>query len=311
MFGERQGRASRGGAARTAGCWTSPCARPTTRPRRRCSTAGSTGPTPRKSGSISMAATTSCRSAAPAAARRCSGSSAAAATTGSSIRRPPAARGSTTRGGTNAVEGTRRVPLDDRPYDEWRLSDSTPYPPRDWGGFWRFQPWVSSGPEVGFFFGGGLVRYNFGFRKQPYRSRLGAPGRLRDRRRDLPGRVHGGLPPGQLARADQPAAPRLGHRGGPVLRFRQRDAADRLGLLLPRPAGAVSHPAERGVSGGDAGAASRSARRSSTPIPTSSRAGSSPSSRRSASGASAWSGRARASELGRAGRAGGPPRACT
>jgi hypothetical protein len=74
--------------------------------------------------------------------------------------------------GTNTSDGSRHVPLDARPYRDWRLSDSTPYPPRDWGGFWRFQPWVSSGPEVGFFFGGGLVRYDFGFRKQPYRSRL-------------------------------------------------------------------------------------------------------------------------------------------
>ena len=74
--------------------------------------------------------------------------------------------------GTNAVEGTRRVPLDARPYNEWRLSDSTPYPPRDWGGFWRFRPWLSAGPEVGLFFGGGLVRYDFGFRKRPYRSRM-------------------------------------------------------------------------------------------------------------------------------------------
>jgi hypothetical protein len=31
---------------------------------------------------------------------------------------------------------------------------------------------VSSAPEVGFFFGGGVVRYNFGFRTQPYRSKL-------------------------------------------------------------------------------------------------------------------------------------------
>ena len=77
----------------------------------------------------------------------------------------------------------------------------------------------------------------------------GAPGRVRHRRRDLPGRVHRRFPTGQLARADQPAAPRLGHRGGPVLRLRQRDAADRLGFLLPRPAEAVSHPAQRGVSG--------------------------------------------------------------
>jgi len=75
--------------------------------------------------------------------------------------------------GTSVVDGSRKVPLDTRPYDEWRMTDSTPYPPRDWGGFWRFEPWLSSGPEVGLFFGGGVVRHNFGFRKQPYRSRLG------------------------------------------------------------------------------------------------------------------------------------------
>jgi hypothetical protein len=74
--------------------------------------------------------------------------------------------------GTNAVEGTRRVPLDTRPYNDWQLTDSTPYPPRDWGGFWRFKPWLNVGPEVGLFFGGGLVRYDFGFRKRPYRSRM-------------------------------------------------------------------------------------------------------------------------------------------
>ena len=74
--------------------------------------------------------------------------------------------------GTNAVEGTRRVPLDTRPYNDWQLTDSTPYPPRDWGGFWRFKPWLSVGPEVGLFFGGGLARYDFGFRKRPYRSRM-------------------------------------------------------------------------------------------------------------------------------------------
>ncbi|HET6580034.1 MAG TPA: hypothetical protein VFG66_17065, partial [Gemmatimonadales bacterium] len=74
--------------------------------------------------------------------------------------------------GTNVTTGPRHVPIDRRPYDDFELSDSTPYPPRDWGGFWRFQPWVSSGPEVGFFFGGGVVRYNFGFRKQPWASRI-------------------------------------------------------------------------------------------------------------------------------------------
>jgi hypothetical protein len=75
--------------------------------------------------------------------------------------------------GTNAVGGTEHVPLDNRPFHDFRLSDSTRYPERDWGGFWRFKPWVSVGPEIGLFFGGGLVRYDFGFRKRPYRSRLG------------------------------------------------------------------------------------------------------------------------------------------
>ena len=74
--------------------------------------------------------------------------------------------------GINEVGGAHRVPLDTRPYADFRLSDSTPYPPRDWGGFWRFRPWVSSGPDVGFFAGGGVVRYDFGFRKRPYRSKL-------------------------------------------------------------------------------------------------------------------------------------------
>jgi hypothetical protein len=75
--------------------------------------------------------------------------------------------------GTNSVGGIRHVPVDTRPFADFRLSDSTPYPERDWGGFWRFKPWMSSGPEVGFFFGGGVVRYDFGFRKRPWRSRVG------------------------------------------------------------------------------------------------------------------------------------------
>ncbi len=76
--------------------------------------------------------------------------------------------------GRNEMAGLHRVPLDRRPYHEFRMSDSTPYPPRDWGGFYRFRPWMSSGPDVGFFVGGGVVRYNFGFRKRPWSSRLSA-----------------------------------------------------------------------------------------------------------------------------------------
>ncbi|HEX3274205.1 MAG TPA: hypothetical protein VHR43_05060, partial [Gemmatimonadales bacterium] len=76
--------------------------------------------------------------------------------------------------GTPRVGGRHPPPLDRRPYPDFELSDSTPYPARDWGGFYRFRPWVSSGPEVGLFLGGGIVRYNFGFRKRPWSSRLSA-----------------------------------------------------------------------------------------------------------------------------------------
>jgi hypothetical protein len=76
--------------------------------------------------------------------------------------------------GINQVAGRHDPPLDRRPYHDFELSDSTPYPPRDWGGFYRFRPWLSSGPEVGLFVGGGIVRYNFGFRKRPWSSRLSA-----------------------------------------------------------------------------------------------------------------------------------------
>ena len=76
--------------------------------------------------------------------------------------------------GRNTVTGLHRPPVDTRPYPDFRLSDSTPYPRRDWGGFWRVRPWFSSGPEVGAFLGAGLVRYDYGFRKIPYRSRLSA-----------------------------------------------------------------------------------------------------------------------------------------
>src|SRR6185437_6312141 len=76
--------------------------------------------------------------------------------------------------GQNTVTGLHRPPLDTRPYSDFRLSDSTPYPRRDWGGVWRFRPWFTSGPEVGAVVGGGVVRYNFGVRKLPSRSRLSA-----------------------------------------------------------------------------------------------------------------------------------------
>ena len=93
--------------------------------------------------------------------------------------------------GTNEVGGLHRVPLDARPYQDFSLSDSTPYPRRDWGGFWRFRPWVDLGARCG-----AVLRR----RRRAAQLRLPeaalclearAPRRLRDRRRPVPSRVPG------------------------------------------------------------------------------------------------------------------------
>jgi hypothetical protein len=55
----------------------------------------------------------------------------------------------------------------------YRIPDSTSVLDpalRDWGHQWRFVPWLSYEPDVGFFFGGGVSRYSYGFRKDPYAS---------------------------------------------------------------------------------------------------------------------------------------------
>ncbi len=74
--------------------------------------------------------------------------------------------------GDNRVISVRGLSIDDRPYADFKPSDSTPYPARDWGHSWRFIPWVSSAPDVGLFVGAGAVRYRYGFRRQPYASRI-------------------------------------------------------------------------------------------------------------------------------------------
>jgi hypothetical protein len=62
------------------------------------------------------------------------------------------------------------VGINRKPY---RLPDSTSVidpAPRDWGHQWRFVPWLSYQPDVGLFFGAGMSRYRYGFRKDPYAS---------------------------------------------------------------------------------------------------------------------------------------------
>jgi hypothetical protein len=43
-------------------------------------------------------------------------------------------------------------------------------PPRDWGSRWKAITWVSGGPDVGVFLGGGRILTVYGFRKLPYAS---------------------------------------------------------------------------------------------------------------------------------------------
>ena len=54
--------------------------------------------------------------------------------------------------------------------------DDKPYAPpdtavRDWGNRWLSQFWVTSGPDIGLFVGGGAVYTRYGFRKDPYAHR--------------------------------------------------------------------------------------------------------------------------------------------
>ncbi len=65
----------------------------------------------------------------------------------------------------------RGIPADRRRYRPARFREAAGGH-RDWGGFLRFRPWLSSQPDVGLFLGGGLVHYDFGFRKHPWASRV-------------------------------------------------------------------------------------------------------------------------------------------
>ncbi len=61
--------------------------------------------------------------------------------------------------------GIDRKPYVLPPHPEGRL------PPRDWGNRWQYQVWGSFGPDLGVFFGAGVTRTRYGFRKLPFASR--------------------------------------------------------------------------------------------------------------------------------------------
>jgi hypothetical protein len=79
----------------------------------------------------------------------------------------------------------------------YKVPDSTSVvapAPRDWGHQWRFVPWLSYQPDVGLFFGAGVSRYGYGFRKNPYASwwrlRAGYATTAEAARVDLLGNLH-------------------------------------------------------------------------------------------------------------------------
>ncbi len=76
-------------------------------------------------------------------------------------------------GDATELSSLRGVEIRRKPYRDYRfVADSTPLiPPRDWGQWWRYGPWLSSAPDVGFFLGATASRFTYGFRKQPFASR--------------------------------------------------------------------------------------------------------------------------------------------
>lgn len=69
--------------------------------------------------------------------------------------------------------------LEERNYDDTDKMEERPRPVvawdwRDWGSAWIPRPEVRYQSDVGLFVGAGLARYGWGFRKQPYESRVSA-----------------------------------------------------------------------------------------------------------------------------------------
>lgn len=73
----------------------------------------------------------------------------------------------------SSVAGQHRPSIDRRPYSPPDSNDRIRRAPRDWGNLWRFHPWMGYSPDLGLFIGGGASLYNFGFRQNPYASKLG------------------------------------------------------------------------------------------------------------------------------------------
>jgi len=74
--------------------------------------------------------------------------------------------------GHNRMGSAHGSNLNTRRYTEWIGSDSSRYPPREWGTWWRPMPWVEVGNDFGLLIGAGVLRTRYGFRKSPYASNV-------------------------------------------------------------------------------------------------------------------------------------------
>jgi hypothetical protein len=76
--------------------------------------------------------------------------------------------------GNNTMTSVRGADLNTKHFTEWIGSDSSRYPPQEWGTWWRPIPWVSAGSDMGLLVGAGFIRTRYGFRKSPFASNVTA-----------------------------------------------------------------------------------------------------------------------------------------
>lgn len=74
--------------------------------------------------------------------------------------------------GKTTTTSVRGADVNTKHFTEWIGSDSSRYPPQEWGTWWRPIPWVSAGSDVGVLVGAGFIRTRYGFRKSPFASNV-------------------------------------------------------------------------------------------------------------------------------------------
>lgn len=70
------------------------------------------------------------------------------------------------------VTGSHRPSLDRRSYTPPDSASRLPRAPRDWGHQWSIWPWIDYGSDIGVFGGVRASLYSFGFRQNPYASKV-------------------------------------------------------------------------------------------------------------------------------------------